>query len=150
MDTSADLLERAAARSAHGNLPYAGALTPREAYELWKSDPRTRCVDVRTQAEWHYVGRVPDALEIEWNHYPAGRNSGFAEALQAAIPDKDAPIVFLCRSGVRSAAAATLAAQLGYRYAINILEGFEGDPDAAGHRNTVGGWRVAGLPWRQS
>ena len=150
MDSTDHLLARAATRRAELKLTYAGALLPREAFELWKQAPGAVLIDVRTKAEWDYVGRVPDALEIEWNHYPSGRNAQFAATLQSAAPGKTAPLLFLCRSGVRSAAAADLATQLGYTGAINILQGFEGDVDASGHRNTVGGWRAAGLPWKQT
>jgi rhodanese-related sulfurtransferase len=144
------LIAAAAKRAAEANLPYAGALPPREAYELWQSHPSTVLIDVRTKAEWDYVGRVPGAIEIEWNHYPAGRNPQFAEQLQAAVPDRDATVLFLCRSGGRSGAAAAAATQLGYQRAYNILEGFEGDLGPDAHRNTVGGWRHAGLPWKQT
>lgn len=132
------------------DLPYAGALRPRIAYQILQELSEARVVDVRTQAEWDWVGRVPGAVQIEWNRWPGGvRNPEFAAALDAAVPDKKTPLLFLCRSGVRSHGAATLAKELGYEYAFNILEGFEGDKDAEGHRNTVGGWRVAGLPWIQ-
>jgi rhodanese-related sulfurtransferase len=94
---------------------------------------------------------VPGALHVEWSAYPGGvRNPAFAESLQRAVPELGAPIMFLCRSGARSHGAAAVAATLGYRDAFNVLEGFEGDKDAAGHRGTVGGWKHAGLPWRQS
>ena len=131
-------------------LPFDGAMPPREAFDLWKSAQGATLVDVRTVPEWNYVGRIPGAVEIEWNHFPSGRNPKFAEELQTAVPDKEAPLLFICRSGVRSAAAAQLAQGLGYKHAINVLEGFEGDLDPDGHRNTVGGWRKAGLPWKQS
>ena len=131
-------------------LPYAGAVSPRIAYEILEKLPEARIVDVRTHAEREWVGRVPDSIHIEWNQWPGGtRNPDFAASLSAALPSKQTPLFFLCRSGVRSHAAATLAKELGYEYAFNILEGFEGDKNAQGHRNTVGGWRVAGLPWVQ-
>lgn len=149
MSTDDPLLEQARARGQSLKLPYAGALRPAEACAIWQAR-RATLVDVRTKAEWDYVGRVPGAIEIEWNHYPAGRNPEFAEALEAAVPDKEKPVLFLCRSGGRSNAAAALAETLGYTQAFNILEGFEGDLDASGKRNTVGGWRKAGLPWSQS
>lgn len=132
------------------NLPYAGALLPSEAYALMRENPGARLVDVRTQAEWEYVGRVPQSVLIEWNTYPSGqRNSRFLEELQSKIPKTEAPVLFLCRSGARSHHAAMLATEAGYPNSYNILEGFEGDKDGNGHRNTVGGWRVAGLPWVQ-
>ncbi len=150
MSTPANLLEQALEVGRSRSLPYAGALAPRDAHALREALPDAVLVDVRTRAEWAYVGRVPAAIEIEWNHYPAGRNADFAAQLQAAVPDRTRPLLFLCRSGGRSAAAAEAATQLGYTLAINVLEGFEGDPDAAGHRNSTGGWRHAGLPWAQS
>ena len=95
------------------------------------------------------MGRVPGAVSIEWNTWPGGQpNPDFLQQLEAQV-GKDAPVMFLCRSGGRSHSAATVAAQAGYAEAYNILQGFEGDKDAAGHRNTLGGWRLAGLPWVQ-
>jgi rhodanese-related sulfurtransferase len=144
------LLSEAQARARQLSLPYAGALPPREAFELWDTSAKAALVDVRTRAEWSYVGRIPGAIEIEWNHYPSGRNDEFAAQLQSAVPDKESPVLFICRSGARSGSAAAAAQALGYTKAINVLEGFEGDLDAEGHRNSVGGWRKAGLPWKQS
>jgi rhodanese-related sulfurtransferase len=144
------VLDQARERARGQALPYFGALTPREAHRLMESVPGTRLVDVRTRAELDWVGRIPGATEIEWNTYPGGaRNPAFVEQLIAAVPDADAPVLFLCRSGGRSDQAARAAAQAGYRYAINVLEGFEGDKDASAHRGNVGGWRKAGLPWVQ-
>jgi rhodanese-related sulfurtransferase len=144
------LLSEARERASRAGSPFYGALPPQEAFELWQGGRGAVLVDVRTRPEWNYVGRVPGAVEIEWNQYPSGRNPRFAEELEAAVPDKDAPVLFLCRSGGRSASAAELARTLGYQHAINVLEGFEGDLDGESHRNSVGGWRRAGLPWRQS
>jgi rhodanese-related sulfurtransferase len=130
-------------------LPYAGALTPSEAAQLLQLAPGAKLVDVRTRAEWDWVGRVPDAVEIEWNQYPGGvRNPNFLAELKRRV-DPEAMVMFLCRSGARSDGAARLATEAGYSACYNILEGFEGDKDANGHRNTVGGWRKAGLPWIQ-
>jgi rhodanese-related sulfurtransferase len=148
MDSPEDILRRARQRAAEKNLPYAGALTPAEAYAL--AQHGAHLVDIRTRAEWEWVGRPPGAVFIEWNTWPGGaRNPTFADELAAAIPPSDAPVMFLCRSGGRSHSAAAVAAQLGYANAFNVLEGFEGDKDAHGHRGTVGGWRKAGLPWTQ-
>lgn len=144
-----ELLALAQARAQDQNLPYAGALTPAEAHEVWRLAPGAVLVDVRTKAEWDWVGRVPGAVEIEWNLYPGGgRNPHFLERLKHEV-DREALVLFLCRSGARSQAAATAAAEAGYTSACNILEGFEGDKNADGHRNAVGGWRFAGLPWIQ-
>ena len=129
--------------------PYQGELTPREAFDLLRLAPGAKIVDVRTRAEWDWVGRVPEAVEIEWNQYPGGvSNPNFLAELKRQI-DTEALVMFLCRSGVRSIGAATAASAAGYTNCYNILEGFEGDKDASGHRNTVGGWRMAGLPWLQ-
>lgn len=129
--------------------PYQGELTPREAFEVWQAAPGARLVDVRTRAEWDWVGRIPGAVEIEWNQYPGGvRNVHFLAELKRQI-DPEALVMFICRSGVRSIGAAAAASEAGYTNCYNVLEGFEGDKDANGHRNTVGGWRRAGLPWHQ-
>ena len=132
-------------------LPYAGALLPSEAHALMLQVPGAKLVDVRTRPEWDFVGHPPEALMIEWNTYPNGqRNPEFIEQLQAEVARTDAPVMFMCRSGARSHGAATAATQAGYPNCYNVLEGFEGDKDAEGHRNSVSGWRVAGLPWVQS
>ena len=149
-DSVNDILARAKQRADAMKLPYAGALLPTEARALMQQIPGAKLIDVRTQAEWEYVGRIPDSVLIEWNSYPSGqRNPEFLEELQAKVAKTAAPVMFLCRSGARSHQAAMAATQAGYSNSYNILEGFEGDKDAHGHRNTVGGWRVAGLPWVQ-
>ena len=96
------------------------------------------------------MGRIPGAVEIELLSYPGNRpNPEFLATLQQQVK-KDAPVMFICRSGGRSHNAALLAMQAGYVQSYNVLEGFEGDKDEHGHRNTRGGWRIAGLPWVQS
>jgi rhodanese-related sulfurtransferase len=138
----------AAERGRKTGLNYAGAVTPAEAYALMQAG--AKLVDVRSEAELHFVGSVPGSEAIEWNTYPEGqRNPAFLEQL-AEVVRKDEPVMFLCRSGVRSSVAADAATQAGWKEAYNILEGFEGDKDAAQHRGAVGGWRKAGLPWSQS
>jgi rhodanese-related sulfurtransferase len=138
-------------------MSYAGDLSPDQAYELLQSRPDAVLVDVRTSAEWSYVG-TPDLSELgrqvvlaEWVTFPDGaRNPRFLDDVAAAAENQDSPLVFLCRSGVRSIAAAEAATAAGYNAAYNVTEGFEGPADAAGHRGTAGGWKSRGLPWRQS
>jgi rhodanese-related sulfurtransferase len=150
MTTISEILNKAKQRAIKQGLPYVGALTPGEAHELLKSAPGAKLVDVRTQAEWDFVGRIPGSVQIEWQSYPGSRpNPAFINDLAAQV-DKEALVMFLCRSGARSHAAAIAAMQAGYTQSFNVLEGFEGDKDASGHRNTRGGWRAAGLPWVQS
>ncbi|HMV19265.1 MAG TPA: rhodanese-like domain-containing protein [Zoogloea sp.] len=149
MGKLSETLALAQQRSRDAGLPYAGLLTPREAWDLLQAAPGARLVDVRTRAEWDWVGRVPGAVELEWMLYPGNEpNPHFLAQLQRQV-DPEALVMFLCRSGVRSNNAATLAAGHGYTNAYNILEGFEGDKDAHGHRGKLGGWRFAGLPWIQ-
>jgi rhodanese-related sulfurtransferase len=142
-----DILKAAQARGKQLSLPYAGALKPTEAYALMQHHDKAMLVDVRTAAEWDWVGRVPDAVEIEIMCYPSRPNPHFMQELQRQVP-KDALVMFLCRSGARSHNAAMRATEAGYQQCFNVLEGFEGDRDAAGHRKTVGGWCFAGLPWQ--
>lgn len=150
MDSVNEILSRAKQRAEAMKLPYAGALLPSEAHALLQQIPTAKLVDVRTQAEWEYVGRVPGSVLVEWNRFPSGeRNPLFLEQLQAQVAKTEAPIMFLCRSGARSHHAAAAATQAGYPNSFNVLEGFEGGKDALGHRNSVGGWRIAGLPWVQ-
>ena len=145
------LLADARQRAEVTPMAYAGAVTPAEAYALLQAAPETLLIDVRTTAERDWIGRVAVADDrqaaIEWTIYPGGTaNPAFLANLQA-VARQDQVLVFLCRSGVRSRHAATLATANGYTNCFDILEGFEGDRDAAGHRKTVGGWCVAGLPW---
>ena len=150
MATISEILAAAEARGSQKNLSYDGELLPAEAYDLWQRAPGAKLVDVRTHAEWDYVGRIPGAVEIEWESYPEGKlNPYFAEQLRKQV-DPESLVMFICRSGNRSHHAATAAAAAGYTQSYNVVEGFEGKKDASGHRNSVGGWRVAGLPWSQS
>jgi len=145
-----EILSKAQQRAKDANLPYEGALLPSEAYEILKSAPGARLVDVRTRAEIDWVGKVPGAVEIEWASYPGMKpNPNFLAALQQQV-DKESLVLFLCRSGARSHNAATVATQAGFADCYNILEGFEGDKSNNNQRNSVNGWRKAGLPWEQS
>ena len=135
--------------------PYAGDRTPLETWEILKMEPRSVLVDCRTEAEWAFVGfPVLDSIEkqplfIEWLAYPSmAANPVFVDAVSAEVPDKDAPILFLCRSGQRSQAAAAAMTQAGYTACYNILEGFEGDKDESSCRGNIGGWKMRGLPWK--
>jgi glyoxylase-like metal-dependent hydrolase (beta-lactamase superfamily II)/rhodanese-related sulfurtransferase len=126
---------------------YAGDVSPHQAYQWWKAGEAV-LIDVRTDAEREWVGFVPDALALAWKQWPGmALNPAFDENLRAAIPPGKKALL-LCRSGVRSIAAAKRATELGIE-AYNILEGFEGDPDEHAHRGRKGGWRYHGLPWRQ-
>jgi rhodanese-related sulfurtransferase len=145
-----EILKTAQQRAKESNLPYEGAVTPQEAYELMRNAPGTKIVDVRTRAEIDWVGKVPGAVEIEWLNYPGMKpNPNFMAALEQQV-DKEALVLFLCRSAHRSHFAAAVATQAGYNACYNILEGFEGDKDASNQRGKKNGWRLAGLPWEQS
>lgn len=134
---------------------YAGDIDPQEAWEMLSTTENAVLVDVRTDAEWRFVG-VPDtsslnkgALLVEWNT-ATGRNPDFLAELEAhGVTRGTGPVLFLCRSGVRSIAAAQAATAAGIEPAYNITEGFEGPLDDAGHRGGAG-WKATGLPWRQS
>ena len=143
-----EIKKSAAERGKKMGLTYSGAVTPAEAHKMMQAG--AKLVDVRTKPETIYVGKVPGSVAVEWQTYPSNReNPEFLAELAAAVP-KDTPVMFLCRSGVRSNAAAEAATRAGWKEAYNILEGFEGDKDAEQHRSTVGGWRKTGLPWTQS
>ena len=143
-----DLLNLAQTRARELGLPYSGALTPSEANEVWQLAPGAKLVDVRTRAEWDWVGRVPGAIEIEWISYPSNQpNNDFLAQLKRQV-DSESLVMFLCRSGMRSQKAACLATEAGYAECFNILEGFVGDVHASGQRGKIGGWRKAGLPWK--
>ncbi|MCW4351842.1 rhodanese-like domain-containing protein [Hoyosella sp. YIM 151337] len=137
-------------------MSYAGDLTPEQAWELLRDNPQAVLVDVRTQAEWNYVG-VPDisslgkrTVLVEWLKFPSGaRNADFLHELTAAGITPEQPIVFICRSGQRSIGSAQLATSAGLGPSYNMLDGFEGALDEDGHRGKAG-WRALGFPWRQS
>lgn len=127
---------------------YAGDVSPRLAHGWWQAGQAV-LVDVRSDAEREWVGYVPGAAAVAWKQWPGMvMNPAFDAELQAVVP-LGMKAVLLCRSGVRSIAAARRATELGLE-AYNILEGFEGDPDPHGHRGCEGGWRKLGLPWKQN
>lgn len=150
MEATQEFLAKARERAQELKLPYAGALLPAEAYALMQSLPEARLVDIRSRAELEWIGQVPGSVAIEWNRWPGGsRNLDFIAEFEALI-DKRSTVMLLCRSGVRSHHAAIALARVGYLQAYNVLQGFEGDKDPNGQRNRLGGWRAAGLPWKQS
>lgn len=141
------ILQQAAQRAQQNGLPYAGAMTPQEAYALISQDQNAVLVDVRSRAELELVGRVPVATHLEWAFYPGMiANPDFADQLQAQV-DPARTVVFMCRTGGRSHNAALLAQKLGYANAYNMLEGFEGEANEAKQRTLINGWKHAGLPW---
>lgn len=141
---------REAARTA--GLPYAGRLSPRDAWQLVQAG-RAVLVDVRSAEERHFVGHVPGSLHVAWATGTAlTRHPRFAKELEAKVGARsgnELPVLLLCRSGKRSALAAEAAAKAGLTNVFNILEGFEGDSDEHRQRGHFNGWRFHGLPWQQ-
>ncbi len=128
--------------------PYAGDLSPAEAWELVQSGV-ARLVDVRTPEERKFVGYVPESLHVAWMTGTSfQRNPRFLRELEGKAR-KDEVLLFLCRSGSRSLAAAKAAQAAGFSSAFNVLEGFEGELDERGQRGALGGWRHGELPWIQ-
>ena len=126
---------------------YAGNVPPELAWQ-WLQSGEAVLVDVRTDAEREWVGKVPGAIAVAWKQWPGmALNTSFDAQLLAAVP-QGRKVVLLCRSGVRSVVAAQRATSLGL-LAYNILEGFEGEVDGGGQRGNLGGWRLRGLPWHQ-
>ncbi len=131
-------------------------VTPTAAMQALREQPQAQLVDVRTDAEWTYVG-VPDLsasgkrpVLIPWQVFPSMQvNQAFMDTLRRAGATPDMALYFLCRSGARSTAAAQAALAAGFPHAYNIADGFEGPPDQDGHRGTVAGWKAEGLPWQQ-
>jgi rhodanese-related sulfurtransferase len=131
-------------------------VAPTQAWEALKAEENARLVDVRTDVEWNFVG-VPDLNEagkqtvlIPWQVFPAmQRNSAFEDTLKQAGLTPDDRIYFICRSGVRSMAAAQAALSAGFPHVFNVADGFEGPVDADGHRGSAAGWKADGLPWVQ-
>ena len=140
---------------------YAGDMAADEAYALVESDPAAVLVDVRTRPEWSYVG-VPDISQLgkepiflEWQLFPSmGVDPAFGQKLSEMLAARgtsvEAPILFICRSGARSRAAAEAMTERGYARCFNVAGGFEGPPDSSRHRGNLDGWKAKGLPWVQS
>ena len=140
-------------------LGYAGDLAPTETWGLLVREKQAQLVDVRTEAEWNFVG-VPDLSEqdrqtlfCEWQRFPSAPNPDFVKDVEAALKTtnyrKGVPLLFLCRSGGRSRAAAIAMTAAGYGPCYNVKDGFEGALDAERHRGTAAGWKADGLPWIQ-
>jgi rhodanese-related sulfurtransferase len=129
---------------------------PARVWEALRTDPNAQLVDVRTDAEWNFIG-VPDlasagkqAVLVSWQIYPSmQQNAAFTDQLKEAGFTPEHHIYFICRSGQRSAAAAQAAQVAGFPHAYNVADGFEGAVDAHGHRGVAAGWKAKGLPWRQ-
>ena len=148
-------------KSGSSDAGYAGDLDAREAWQLLKAEDKSVLVDVRTRAEWSFVG-VPDlssldkeTILLEWQSFPPSpRPAAFADELAAEFGrrgiDRASPVLFLCRSGNRSRAAAIACTEAGFQRCHNVSDGFEGALDEERHRNTLNGWKRSGLPWMQS
>ncbi len=139
---------------------YGGDVSARDAWHELETKPDATLIDVRTAAEWAFVGLPTLAsigkapLLVAWNEFPGAQIPDFAGRLEAALDEAeigpDAPLYFLCRSGARSRSAAIVATAAGHRHSYNIEQGFEGALDADRHRATPGSWKAEGLPWAQS
>jgi rhodanese-related sulfurtransferase len=139
------------------SLDYAGDISAEEAWERLQNEPQAQLVDVRTMAEWNFVG-VPDLTAlgrrvhcVEWQGFPSGApNPQFTEQAKQALGGETArSVLLICRSGARSRAAAIALTRAGFEKAFNVAGGFEGDVDDEGHRGNINGWKAFGLPWRQ-
>ncbi len=131
-------------------------ISPQQVWAALGKDPQAQLVDVRTDAEWAYVGLTDLAgvgkqpVLIAWQVFPKMEvNAGFVDQLRQAGFTPEHHIYFLCRSGVRSLAAAQAARAAGFAHVFNVADGFEGNADGEGHRGKLGGWKAMGLPWRQ-
>ncbi len=137
-------------------LGYAGDVTPEQAWEILQQNSQAQLIDVRTSAEWMFVG-MPDltslnkeVIQISWRLYPSFMiNTEFTQSFLLRNLPEDAPLFFICRSGGRSRDAAIAVSSLGFTQCYNVEDGFEGEPDQEGHRGTASGWKNAGLPWGQ-
>lgn len=147
--------------SSGGPNDYEGDVSAAEAFALLEADPKAQVVDVRTRAEWSFVG-VPDLAGLgkevilaEWQVYPTMEvSANFTGNLERELGRRGVgpgdTVLFLCRSGARSHAAAQAMIAAGWRRSRNISGGFEGPTDTERHRGTVDGWKAAGLPWLQT
>lgn len=145
-----------------GSGPHVGEVDPGTAWRILSEEESARLIDVRTSAEWGFVG-VPELAElglttifVEWSSFPGmSANPSFAAEVEEAVGEKPGKLLFICRSGARSLRAAYAVAGHYARkgtevICLNVAEGFEGDLDASGHRGGHNGWKARGLAWRQS
>lgn len=138
-------------------MSYTGDVTAEEVWKAFAADEKAVLIDVRTQAEWAFVGTCDlsalnkTPLFVSWQNFPHMEiNPDFSDIILATDISRDSPLYFLCRSGVRSISAASAMSAMGYEKCFNILGGFEGDRDESGHRGNAGGWKASGLPWTQN
>ena len=126
-------------------------LNPQQAWELLQQNTKAVLVDVRSKIEHTFVGHPPGAVHIPWKEAPDWQvNPKFVAEVEKVVPDKNAPVLLLCRSGQRSLDAAKALEESGFSRLVNIVDGFEGPLDQHKHRGNLGGWRFSGLPWEQS
>jgi rhodanese-related sulfurtransferase len=126
-------------------------LNPKQSWAVLENNPAAVLIDVRTNIEHSFVGHPPKAVHVAWKEFPGMQlNAGFVDQVKQHAADKTAPVLLLCRTGVRSVEAAKALEAAGYQHLINIVGGFEGALDANKHRGNVDGWRFDGLPWEQS
>jgi len=145
---STDVLLQARGRATAAGLSYAGDISPEDAFDLVKSGV-ARIIDVRTPEERKFVGYIEDSVAVPWATGTAfTRNPRFLRELENKVR-KHEVLLFICRSGARSVAAAEAATRGQFQNAFNVLEGFEGEIDAQRRRGTQSGWRWRGLPWIQ-
>jgi rhodanese-related sulfurtransferase len=148
LDTTQSVLQRARERGTASKLPYAGAVTPQEAWDL-VSAKAAILIDVRTAEERQFVGRIKDGVHVPWMVGTAlQRNPRFVREVESKVR-RDDVLLLICRSGARSAAAAQALTESRFRNAFNVLEGFEGELDGLQQRGSRGGWRFHRLPWIQ-
>jgi rhodanese-related sulfurtransferase len=132
---------------------YRGDLAPQDAFERLQKNPSAVLIDVRSQPEWTFVGvpQVDRLMRVSWQVYPTMEvNGDFADEVKAMGLGEDAEIFCICRSGARSASAASALSAAGFTNCWNVAEGFEGDKNSHGRRGATNGWKAADLPWAQS
>lgn len=127
------------------------SLHPKQAWSMIETESTAVLLDVRDRTEFGFVGHPVGAVNIPWKESPAWKpNPNFVAEVRERIPNRNTPVLLLCRSGQRSLDAAKVLAEVGYTDLTNIEEGFEGPLDEHKHRSTLGGWRAHDLPWEQS
>lgn len=147
MQLFAEMLSQAQAQGKALGVPYEGVLTPEQAWAVMQGEPNARLVDVRSHPELDLVGHIPGAVHVEWSFYPDWQPNPDFEAQLTMQVDREALVMFICRTGGRSNNAAMIAKQLGYTEVYNVLQGFEGATNAQKQRGLINGWKAAGLPW---
>ena len=137
-------------------MSYKRNLLPKIAVEKLQDNPQALFVDVRSKAEYKYVGFPENSILIPWIDEPDWEPNPevFSDLVMQELDGREnllnTEIILICRSGFRSNEALKCLENKGFTRVSHVASGFEGDLDENDHRGNLNGWRHDGMPWSQS